>query len=135
MILQYKGFKNNWCYEEANTICWANANVDCVLDKYRPNGEKYLQREVDREASHHHVREVDLKYSHDMLNDVNAYLKEKTGCADEIVYLINSNGTPFIDMHDICVVTLKDKDKYSTYVFEKGVYILNNSGKTVQKIA
>jgi hypothetical protein len=34
MVLQYKGFKNNWCYEEGERIVWANVYVGGVLEGY-----------------------------------------------------------------------------------------------------
>ena len=31
MILQYKGFKENWCYEEADQISFANVYVGDII--------------------------------------------------------------------------------------------------------
>ena len=68
-----------------------------------------------------------------MQNAVNRLIQKETNCGDDIVYLIGN--TRFDQMENVCVVTLRDKNKDITYVFEKDVYILNNSGTTVQKIA
>lgn len=57
---------------------------------------------------------------------------EETGCGDEIIYHINGR---FDNMENVCVVSLKDRNKLTTHVFESGVYLLNNRGQTVQKIA
>ena len=118
MILQYKGYKNNWCYEEANTITYSVVYLGDILDNihctdgYEMNLEeiKYIQKEVDE------------------------YILKETGCTN-IVY--NIGDTPFKDMKNVYVVNLSGDgrdDKYITHVFTKGVYLLNNSGKTVQKI-
>lgn len=43
MILQYKGFNNNWCYEEAETIIFANVWVGKETKDYRRGGVRYDQ--------------------------------------------------------------------------------------------
>ena len=133
MILQYRGSKNNWCYEEANTIIWANVNVKEAINKYRVGGEKYAQRKFELENNPMNARETSLKFSCDMHNEVNELIKKETNCANDIIYLIGD--LIFTEMDNVCVVTLQDKNKLITYVFNSGVYILNNSGGTVQKIA
>lgn len=132
MVLQYKGFNNNWCYEEANTIIWANVKVDSVLSAFRIGGEKYKQKKIDIDNSENHAREVDLKYSKDMLDFLNKYIIQETHCSDNIIYLIGDKA--FTEMTDVCVVSLKDEDKWVTYVLNKDAYLLNKFGNTVQKI-
>ncbi len=133
MILQYKGFKNNWCYEEANTITWANVWVGKETRDYRKNGVRYNLYIKDRDKLRGQcIAELDLKYVKEMHEAVDRLIKKETNCSDNIIYLIGDKR--FDELENVCVVTLKDKDKYTTYVFVEGVYLLNNSGGTVQKI-
>ena len=124
MILQYKGYNNNWCYEEANTIIWANICVGRITQDYKEK-KINLNQNVDSTQEMHNVQE--------MHKAVNELIQSETNCDSDIIYLIGNKS--FSDLDNICVVTLKDKMKYITYVFIEGVYILNNSGGTVQKIA
>ena len=119
MILQYKGYKNNWCYEEANTITYSVVYVGDILK---------------------HINSIEMKFENSLdearyiQEQVDKYILEETGCTN-IVY--NIGDTPFKDMKNIYVVNLSGDgrdDKYITHVFTKGVYLLNNSGKTIQKI-
>lgn len=134
MILQYKGFKNNWCYEEANIISWANVDVSFITEQYREKGTKYVEyRTTDKGTLGRDKYFLDLEYVKKLQDEVDTLIKHETNCADDIIYLIGD--VRFQDMDKATVVTLKDKNKYVTYVFIDGVYILNNSGSTVQKIA
>ena len=63
---------------------------------------------------------------------VDRLIREETHCSDEIVYHIDK---PFDQMENVTVVTLNDKNKNVTRVFESGVYLLNSKGQTVQKLA
>ena len=63
---------------------------------------------------------------------VDRLIREETHCGDEIVYHIDK---PFDQMDNVIVVTLNDKNKNITYVFESGVFLLNSKGQTVQKLA
>jgi len=133
MILQYKGSKNNWCYEESNTIIWSNVWVGDITKDYREGNkyDEYLKEQMKLQGEE--LKQLNIIYARRMLDEVNELIKKETNCADDIVYLIGD--LIFTEMDNICVVTLKDKNKYCTYVFNSGVYILNNSGGTVQKIA
>lgn len=157
MILQYKGFNNNWCYEEANTITWANVWVGKETREYREDSQRYIAclksrkdfylkrqaqcrgRKFESTEYQEFLRakqdfdEASLKYVKEMHQAVDRLIKGETHCSDDIVYLIGN--TPFDQLENVCVVMLRDKNKDVTYVFEKGVYILNNSGTTVQRIA
>lgn len=134
MILQYKGFNNNWCYEEAETIIFANVWVGKETRDYREGGDRYkLHTEKLQEFMTEEERNnLRLKYAQEMHNAVDRLIKQETNCYDNIVYHIEGS---FDKMENVCVVTLIDKNKTNTYVFEYGVYLLNNRGQTVQKIA
>lgn len=119
MILEYKGFNNNWIYEEAEIITYAVVWVGKETQKYREGGLKYKT-------------ESDLAYVKEMHEAVDNLIKEETHCSDEIIYHIDK---PFEQMENVTVVTLSDKNKYITRVFENGVYLLNSKGQTVQKLA
>lgn len=118
MILQYKGYKNNWCYEEANTITFSTVYLgDVISDIHCTNKFENSLEEAQ------YVQKI-----------VDEYILKETGCTN-IVY--NIGDTKFVDMKNVYVVNLSGDgrdEKYITYVFTKGVYLLNNSGKTIQKI-
>ena len=118
MILQYKGFNNNWTYEEADTITYAVVGIVEVTKKYRRDGSTDSEYELKR-----------VKMMHD---DVDKFIDQETHCGDEIIYHIDK---PFSEMDNVTVVMLRDKNKNITRVFDKGVYLLNNKGQTVQRLA
>lgn len=131
MILQFKGINNVWCYEEAEQIRWANVWVGSETRDYREGGEKWKRIRGDHEDGLDKSG-LGLKYVTEMHKAVDKLIKTETNCGDEIVYYVNS---PFNQLENVCVVTLTDKNKNITYVFEDGVYLLNNRGQTVQRIA
>ena len=124
MILQYKGFNNNWIYEEADTITSAVVWVGKETRDYREDGVKYKQKQK--------LNQDDLAYAEELHKAVDKLIMEETHCADEIVYHIDN---PFNEMENVVVITLRDRNKYVTRVFEDGVYLLNGKGQTVQKLA
>ena len=125
MILQYKGYNNNWVYEEADIITQAVVWVGKETRDYRKGGIRYEHKKNSNQD--------DLAYVREMHEAVDRLIKEETHCnSDEIVYHINSS---FDQMENVTVVTLSDKNKNITRVFESGVYLLNNKGQTVQKLA
>lgn len=124
MILQYKGFNNNWVYEEAEIITSAVVWVGKETHDYRKGGVRY-EKKKDSDQD-------DLAYVKEMHDAVDKLIKEETHCSDEISYHIDK---PFDQMENVTVVTLTDKNKYITRVFECGVYLLNSKGQTVQKLA
>lgn len=130
MVLQYKGFNNNWVYEEAETVTSAVVWVGKETRDYRKGG---IRHEKKYENLHgREVDEVDLSYVKEMHEAVDRLIKEETHCGDEIVYHIDK---PFDQMENVTVVTLNDKNKNVTRVFESGVYLLNGKGQTIQKLA
>lgn len=128
MILQYKGFNNNWCYEEAETIIYATVLVGKVTSKYRNGGAEYKNKYANSDDT----EVIGLSYVNKMREEVDNLIVNETGCSDEIVYLINK---PFDEMENVTVVTLNDKCKNTTYVFDSDVYLLNSKGQTVQRLA
>ncbi len=118
MILEYKGFNNNWCYVEAQTITWAMVHVAEVIKKVKSNA----------------LPEKDeLLKAREMMEAVNTHIRKEVACGGEIIYVLGE--LPFDEMTNVCVVCLNDINHCTTYVFNKGVYLLNSSGRTVQKLA
>lgn len=134
MILQYKGFKNNWCYEEAETITHANVYVGVVTRDYRVGGARHkLYEEQLQSCETEEAREeLRLGFLTEMHKAVNRYIKQETHCCDEIAYHIDE---PFENMENVSVVTLADRHRTVTRVFKNGAYLLNNRGQTVHCIA
>lgn len=134
MILQYQGFKNNWCYEEADTIVFAKVWVGKETRDYRQGGTRHKMHteELKKCNSEKERDSLKLKYVQDMQDAVNKLIKEETNCYDDIVY--HTEGR-FDEMENVAIVTLMDKNKMVTYVFDDGVYLLNSRGQTVRRIA
>lgn len=130
MVLQYKGFNNNWIYEEAETVTSAVVWVGKETRDYRKGGIRYEKKYENLHGRE--IGEVDLSYVKEMHDAVDRLIKEETHCGDEIVYHIDK---PFDQMENVTVVTLNDKNKNVTRVFESGVYLLNGKGQTIQKLA
>ena len=124
MILQYKGFNNNWCFEEADIITSATVWVGKETRGYRKGGVRYEQKQK--------LNQDDLAYVKELHDAVNRLIMEETHCSDEIIYHIDKH---FDEMENVVVVTLSDRNKNITRVFESGVYLLNSKGQTVQKLA
>ena len=137
MILQYKGFNNNWVYEEAEVITSAVVWVGKETRDYRKGGVRYEKKYSElykdgKTPEQSDLNKVDLDYVAEMHKAVDRLIREETHCGDEIVYHIDK---PFDQMENVTVVTLNDKNKNVTRVFESGVYLLNSKGQTVQKLA
>lgn len=132
MILQYKGFNNNWVYEEAETVTYAVVWVGKETRDYREGGERYKRKYSKEYIKGLTPEEIDLAYVTEMHKAVDRLIQKETCCADEIAYHIDK---PFEQMENVTVVTLSDKNKYITRVFDSGVYLLNSKGQTVQKLA
>ena len=130
MILQFKGFNNNWSYEEADIITYAYLNVDETTKKYRGNTHSNFKTEEDE-------YNWNLNRSKEMHDAVDDYICRQTNAAN-IIYSIGE--LPFSEMTNILVVMLDDKNKHITRVFDTrnadtSVYLLNGKGQTVQKLA
>lgn len=116
MILKYRGYNENWCYEEAEQISWANVYVGDVIKEY--SKKEYKNDLLKMQAIHDAVDE---------------HLRKETGCYDdEIIYHVET----FTDMKNVCVVILDDKNKYIVRVFYKNsAYLLNNRGQPIQRLS
>ena len=136
MILQYKGFNNNWCYTEAETIVWANVWVGKETRDYRKNGARWKlhQEELSKCTTEEEKQNLQLKYAKEMHEAINKLIQKETQCYKDIIFHVNC---PFDEMENVCVVSLMDKNQAIpvTNVFDNGVYLLNNHGQTVQRIA
>lgn len=130
MVLQYKGFNNNWVYEEAETVTSAVVWVGKETRDYRKGGIRYEKKYENLHGRE--VGEIDLSYVKEMHEAVDRLIREETHCGDEIVYHIDK---PFDQMENVTVVTLNDRNKNVTRIFESGVYLLNGKGQTIQKLA
>lgn len=113
MILQYKGFNNNWTYEEANQITVSTAEVT-IADIKANDAEEELN--------------LIKKFSEQIEEEI---ISATHGI--NITYLTNK---PIYKCGNVKVVILSDKNKEVTYVFdmEQEVYLLNDSGKTIRKV-
>ena len=136
MILQYRGFNNVWCYEEADIVSWANVWVGKETRDYRAGGVRHEFHLQDTEGlSKEETASKDLKYVSEMHKAVDKLIQEETHFySDEISYHVDK---PFDQLENVCVVMMNTKGKSSyTKVFEnKDVYLLNNHGQTVQRIS
>lgn len=112
MILQFKGMKENWVYEEAETIEIANFKV---------SGHKDYD---DKNEDSKEIRET--------VNRIKQEVLENT-IGSEIEFLL---GYPIYKASFVKAATLCKNNKKTTYVFdiEREIYLLNGNGKTVRKV-
>ena len=142
MILQYKGIKNNWCFEEAERIISATVNVGEITKHYREGGTRYeeQQRELNKNMGKDTdiISDLRLQYVQEMHKKVDDVIRDETGASTDIVYLIGD--TPFNELDTVSVVMLEGKNIHATYVFDMSrsrectVYILNSNGGTVLRV-
>jgi hypothetical protein len=115
MVIQYKGFNDGWCYEEADTVYVKTLFVSDLLDHYKDCTE--------------------LNDFSEMYDKLNLCIQNECSC-DSPVYLTKKETK---DLDRINVVILGTGSKCSipcgkVYVFDSDFYLLNDSGKTVQHI-
>ncbi len=123
MILQYKGYNNVWCYEEARHIQWANVELVTIREKF--------EKQFNEASTPEDKLQVICDHSTAIYNKI----CDDTHCDFES---INDMTTArLVDLNNVCIVNLGDKDVNTTYIFEqgRGVYILNSKGQTVQRVA
>lgn len=113
MILQYKGLKDVWCYEYAETISFSNIYIGDIIDKYN----RFCDNNIEK-----------LKAIH---NEIDILIKQETDACEEIIYHIDN----VMNVENICVVTLQDKNKYVSKVFDKAVYLLNDKGEKIKQLS
>lgn len=112
MILQFKGKKENWVYEEAETI---------EIAKFKVSGHK----DCDDENG-------DSKEICETVSRIKQEVLENT-IGSEIEFLL---GYPIYKASFVKAVTLCKNNKKITYVFdvEREVYLLSGNAKTVRKV-
>lgn len=113
MILQFRGFKNNWIYEEAETI--AISIVKISKEKIKANDSNDELAEIKN-----------------ISDKIDKEIREATSGAN-LVYITDK---PVCELGHVKVAVLHDKSKDVTYVFdiEREAYLLNSNGKTVRKV-
>lgn len=141
MVLQYRGLKNNWCFEEADRITWANVNVSKETRDYRKGGKRHdlhLEDVKKKNLVQYKDKDFELEYVHEMHHAVDELIRQETGTSTDIVYLIGDKR--FDELENVAVVMLSGKNIDVTYIFDMtygsdcSVYILNSNGGTVQRI-
>ncbi len=117
MILNYRGSHDNWTLEEADVISHCVVSIKDVREIIK-RSEKY---QCAKDADHAHKI---------LFGCICDFIREETDCAEEMTWhgLIDIN-----DGNNFIVVTL-DKTRTRVFSLGSGVYILNASGKTVQKL-
>lgn len=136
MILQYKNYNNNgWCYEEADKITVSTVG-------FSPEKKEEMYKEIEE------MKNSSDKWSHfDELMTIRNYLDNMIRCeteCDEIAWKLVRDKTTALcnrleNTNNFIVITLEGcprQDKNITYAFEPnhGIYLLNDYGKTVQKL-
>jgi len=134
MILQYEGHNNsygkNWCYTEADTIIYTFINVGSVVKeinaKYTPLLNQHLGQTVE-------TNELNYRRMTELKVEMDSYIFRETNCdLNNIEYISSYSPDQFTR---VCIVQLMRKDNPVTYVFyELDAYLLNNSGKTIQRL-
>lgn len=113
MILQFKGFKNNWSYADADLI---TATV-VKITKEKICGNDSVE---------------ELRLIQEISQKIDCEIRKETNGAN-LTYIFDK---PIYECGCAKVVMLSDKNKDVTYVFDmdKEVYLLNDSGKTIRKL-
>lgn len=111
MILQYRGFNNNWIFEESKSIGYTKINLNDFLGI--PENRK---------------TEDGIEGIKNTIEKIEKIIISETGTEAHIVYYVGN--TNFIDLELISVVMLIGV----TYVINSEAYLLNDLGKTIVKI-
>lgn len=119
MILQYRGYNNNWCCRESKEITYAHLQLKDLIGNINIIGGSSMSAEDNLKNTQHIHKCVD------------EYIYKQTGCSGNIIYLIGD--LKFSHMNNIIVVMLDDKN-YAFVRGDKRVYMLNSAGQTVQKL-
>ena len=116
MILQYRGFGNNWCYTDAETITFGYVEVEEITSKYRN-------------------RDTSLEETKELSDSVNGLIAETVGYAGGIDHISRK---ALCEISHLAVVTLhRSGNTGQTYALGDDVtaYLLNDKGRTIQKIS
>ena len=110
MVLQFRGYKNNWVYQSAKTI----AITEVEITKADINTK-------DKEEELSVIKEVASEIEHE--------IRSAIGCGDYITYIVDK---PLYELGLVKVAVLGE----DTYVFDtnREVYLLNDNGKTVRRV-
>lgn len=129
MILQYKGFNNNWTYIYADEITFARVYIGKESNDYVKNGLRY-NCYLEENGSDPYK---DLHYIQEGYNAIDTIIKKETHCDDDIIWVIDEKDR--FKLQNVCVVMISSKNIVRTYVFDNGAYMLNDNGKTVMRLA
>lgn len=129
MILQYKGFNNNWTYIYADEITFAIVYIGKESDDYVKDGLRYKYYLEENGADPY----KDIHYIQEGYNAIDAIIKKETHCDDDIIWVTDEKDR--FKLQNICVVMISSKNIIRTYAFDNGAYMLNDSGKTVMRLA
>lgn len=114
MILQFRGYKNNWVYEYAESIAISTV-------------------EITKAEIHAEDAKEELTIAKNISSKIEQEIKEQTGCGKDIVYITYK---PLYELGYVKVAVLADENKHIAYVFDtdREVYLLNDNGKTVRRV-
>lgn len=129
MILQYKGFNNNWTYIYADEITFARVYIGKESNDYVKNGLRY-NCYLEENGSDPYK---DLHYIQEGYNAIDTIIKKETHCDDDIIWITDEKDR--FKLQNVCVVMISSKNIVRTYAFDNGAYMLNDSGKTVMRLA
>ena len=128
MILQYKGYNNNWTYIYADEITFANVYIGKESNDYVKDGLRYNyyleENNKDPYKDSHYIQEG--------YNAIDKIIKNETHCDDNIIWVIDEKDR--FKLQNVCVVMISSKNIIRTYVFDSGAYMLNDSGKTIMRL-
>lgn len=113
MILQYKGFNNNWTYEEADSITTSTVAITKAEIQ-----EENIEKELEK-----------IGY---FSEQIRKEIQDATKC-NNMVFITDK---PLYSLGFVKIAIMRDKNKEVTYIFDafKEVYLLSNSGKTVKRL-
>ena len=128
MILQYKGYNNNWTYIYADEITFARVYIGKETKDYVKDGIRYniyiKEKGVDPYQDPSYVQEY-----HQAIDKV---IYDATHCDKEIIWVVDKN---ILKLENVTVVMISSKNLIRTYVFDTGAYMLNDCGKTIMRLA
>lgn len=114
MILQFRGCKNNWVYEYAESIAISTVEI--------------TKAEIHEEDS-----KEELAAIKNISSEIEQEIKDETGCGKDIVFITNK---PLYELGYVKVAVLTDENKHIAYAFDtdREAYLLNDNGKTVRRV-
>lgn len=129
MILQYKGFNNNWTYIYADEITFANVYIGKESNDYVKDGIRYNlyleENNIDPYKDSYYIQEG--------YNAINKIIQKETHCCDDIIWVTDEKDR--FKLQNVCIVMISSKNIIRTYAFDNGAYMLNDYGKTIVRLA